>query len=407
MRASTTRISTIQKHRALFILPGLVLLFQFAVPAWLAAQSAASWPSDAVKQEVNQHALKLWSKILVHCGDSYYYSGSGLDNRTQTGKPLEFSNGVNANVAEYKGVTFFIEPPPPRSMADRLNAKDGGFEEEGYAIMASEAFRAGSMFSKKWYAWQNGPLSGAAPGAEIRAGHGMEALARSLINLFQFPGTTGSLVVRMSKKQGKWYYSFWGTMDYISRAEDDLLDTGVTNNGAPVNLADCGSMPEQEVAPVAGARSPSATYSADDFIKLIPDALRKAAADRGLDPNAYDKELQFVSAAIKTCAQITPQMATDPARPERDAVVWSKYGKQYGICTTITSVDASVEAGNPHGFSADPSRPRTNDVMIRIGQPVGQHYKDGKGFEVSISVLYDKTPLFDSVNIGQDSQPRP
>jgi hypothetical protein len=164
--------------------------------------------------------------------------------------------------------------------------------------------------------------------------------------------------------------------------------------------------PQSSGAITSGKISES-MFTAAEFVALLPDALRKAAVDRGLDLHAYDKELQFVSDAIKTCAQITPQMATDPARPERDAAVWSKYGKQYGICTTITSVDASVEAGNPHGSSADPNRPRTNDVMIRIGQPVGQHYKDGKGFEVSISVLYDKTPLFDSVNIGQDSQPRP
>ncbi|HEX4007048.1 MAG TPA: hypothetical protein VHX60_12810 [Acidobacteriaceae bacterium] len=160
----------------------------------------------------------------------------------------------------------------------------------------------------------------------------------------------------------------------------------------------------------------TATYSADEFAELLPGMLRKAAVAHGLDSHAWDKEIDYISSAVKTCAQITPQMAAGSG-PKADPLIWHTYGQEYQICQGLDSYrhmylrrgggeDVSMASGRVQGspYMTHPYRP---DVGLRIYQPglarpMGEEWRwDGeKGFRLSVNVLADSegdSAQFDTV----------
>ena len=244
----------------------VLLCLALATPARLSGQevqASGAWPSEQQKKEAEEHARILWSKILTRCGDSYYYTGSGLDNLTMTGQPFPFSSGPDANITEFRDVTFDVHPSGAVSTADEMNAAGNGMEEAETTSLLSMVYRVGNTTSGTWSNFLEGPLS---PLSDI-------AVARAAVNpavpgstaghlippLAGFAGAAGVITVHMQKKNGQWSYSLGGFMGYITRSEADLMasdDDGPSHepivtahdaavrmayrsNGAPIHRVTC------------------------------------------------------------------------------------------------------------------------------------------------------------------------
>jgi len=159
------------------------------------------------------------------------------------------------------------------------------------------------------------------------------------------------------------------------------------------------------------------TFTADEFAREVATSLRKAATDHGLGPSGYDKEIDYVASAVKTCAGISPAMAT------HGAIIGRTYGEKYLICQGMDAAkhnyrpfhtvgwleDASWVTNNPH--PAQPNRP--DNVLFVIFQP-GENlslggrkpevrgWNEGKGFNVSVAIASDNDALLWNVHIDRD-----
>ncbi|MGA2982943.1 MAG: hypothetical protein ABSG32_03970 [Terriglobia bacterium] len=133
------------------------------------------------------------------------------------------------------------------------------------------------------------------------------------------------------------------------------------------------------------------TYTAEEFATLLPAIIRKATVAHGFNSHGYDKEVDYITAAVKTFAQITPEMAAG------GQFIWRRYGQEYQICEGLDSYrhmyfrggqfeDVSWASGNVQGtpYAIHPTR---HDVGLRIFQPPGHSWTDGKGFYLSVKIL--------------------
>jgi TonB family protein len=130
-----------------------------------------------------------------------------------------------------------------------------------------------------------------------------------------------------------------------------------------------------------------ATYTANQFASLLPGVLDKAAIAHGLGPHGYDREADYIIAAVKTCSQITPEMAASPG-------IWRRYGQEYQICESLDSArhmyvpggeDISMASGK---FTVSPyfTHPTRPDVWSRMYQLQGRQWGEGKGFYLSVGI---------------------
>lgn len=384
--------------------------------------TSQGWPSSNLQREAGTHAQQFWSTMLTKCGNGYYFA----DNQTPPGYKTSFTSADVEDIVEYVDVTFVLLPPRSTSMAERLDAEDAGLEEAGYAVLLPTIGRSGNMVTQKWGKRVDGPLSGGPSNPFRQSAGDPNATARSLIAGIQYPGIKGPLVVKMHKKKGEWFYDFWGLWVNKSMPQDEL--TSIAQKGAHINCAGMvqrDSNPKSSVFDLAPSQSPDSPtsavraakianksqgqkseYSADDFTSDLTNILRKAAVDRGLTPDGYDKEIDYIANAVKTCAQITPQLAASVPYNQihHTELIWYKLGKQFGICQSlaVVGIDTSVESGNGHGSPEDLNHPRNRDVMLKIYQPEGQLWRDGKGFYVSVDILYESPSLLRDVRILQN-----
>ena len=130
-----------------------------------------------------------------------------------------------------------------------------------------------------------------------------------------------------------------------------------------------------------------ATYTVNQFASLLPGVLDKAAVAHGLGSHGYEKEVDYIIDAVKTCAQITPEMAASPG-------IWRRYGQEYQICESLDSYrhiyvgggeDTSMASGR---FRVSPyfTHPTRPDVWVRIYQLQGHQWAEGKGFYLSVGI---------------------
>ena len=152
----------------------------------------------------------------------------------------------------------------------------------------------------------------------------------------------------------------------------------------------------------------SATYTADQLATALPGILHKAAVGHGLDSHAYDKEIDYIVSAVKTCATITPAMAAMSPSPDipkytkvdqrkGDINVAMKYGDQYSICqpnfngarrTYIGEfTDVSFASGNSHVSPGESVHAANSDVFMSLGQSGDHLWREGKGFDLSLRLL--------------------
>jgi hypothetical protein len=80
---------------------------------------------------------------------------------------------------------------------------------------------------------------------------------------------------------------------------------------------------------------PQFAGSAEEFAAALPGFLQKAAQAAGFDAPAYEKESAFVIDYVRTCAQITPEMAAQATW--HGQVVTRNIGPQYAICQSGAS----------------------------------------------------------------------
>ena len=107
---------------------------------------------------------------------------------------------------------------------------------------------------------------------------------------------------------------------------------------------------------------PQFSGTVDEFAAAFPGFLQRAVLARGLDPRNYEKEAGFIVGAVRTCAQIPPQMVSSVTDPYR-RVHFEKLGEQYRICqhggNISYQVKQNVDRVNPNVWlSFTPSRDR-------------------------------------------------
>jgi hypothetical protein len=142
---------------------------------------------------------------------------------------------------------------------------------------------------------------------------------------------------------------------------------------------------------------------------MVPGILREAAVKHGLAADAYDKEIEFATNVVKTCAQIQPWMAedssSDPAGPKKDVYSIARtYGQQYMICQKLDSakhmyftgsgVDGVAHLAEDISMSSNqqtgpPSwvHPGHPDVGLGIYQSADHLWSEGKGFYLVLEVV--------------------
>lgn len=112
---------------------------------------------------------------------------------------------------------------------------------------------------------------------------------------------------------------------------------------------------------------PKFTGTADQFAAALPGFLQKAAAVAGFDANAFAKESAFVIDSVRTCREITPEMATQATNPMGHRVVTRTLGQQYVVCQFGGGTDTNAQY------------PDTRiELQLETGE--GENYRQGKGF---------------------------
>ena len=198
---------------------------------------APRWPSEELHAEARAHAAILWSRILNHCGQYFYYGGSGLDGHTPDGQPQEFSV-PGGDIVEYRDVRTGVIPPPSLSAAEQLNSE--GVEQMGTAVMVSKVYRLGGTAALKWGPFSNGPLSDIPASWLANPGSLTSVFAKQIGPLAGEPGFGGSIVVHMARKNGRWFYSTVPEIGYLGSPEEGLKI--FPKNWKQVK---CGAMPDQ------------------------------------------------------------------------------------------------------------------------------------------------------------------
>lgn len=206
------------------------------------AQSAATtpqWPSRRLEAEANRQAEILWGRILTHCGESYYYAGSGLDDFTMNGQQRAYGNGLGGDITEYRDVRFIVLPPGAQSAAEQLNESDEGSQEGGTAVLLSKFYRSGDRETHRWSPWVDGPLS-KAPAGSLSNPQALGALyAASFTSAAAastgIAGSEGLIAVHMQQVHGQWQYKLVGHTGSTTRAEY-ALTSGIQRPFACENL---------------------------------------------------------------------------------------------------------------------------------------------------------------------------
>lgn len=162
-------------------------------------------------------------------------------------------------------------------------------------------------------------------------------------------------------------------------------------------ISECGFQP----APQAPAKKSSLQTltnrryagTVEGFAPELPGFVRRAATVMGLRPEDYGKETAFIAAAVRTCAQITPQMYASMGRIGRPD--FSKIGAEYKVCNPRTEVSDVLNPG-----ISGPARRGIEMEMSGIGRGLPG---DDRGFSVVVSFSIQNGDSATYRNIGFDN----
>jgi hypothetical protein len=116
--------------------------------------------------------------------------------------------------------------------------------------------------------------------------------------------------------------------------------------------------------------------TAEAFAAAFPGFLQRAAPTTGFDAETSRKDAAFIAQVVRTCSQITPQMAKS-ATGKYGEMILAKLGDQYKDCLInfgYTNVSERLGTYNKETERA---------VMLHI-DPVGPHgWREGQGFWVT------------------------
>ena len=113
--------------------------------------------------------------------------------------------------------------------------------------------------------------------------------------------------------------------------------------------------------------------SAEGFGTAFPGFVQRAAAVSGLNAKDYEKDIAYIIATIRTCAEITPEMA----KKMKNMFDLKSLGSQYDVCRSLTAVSAQLAGRN---FNAMSQR-----GLLLYLTPVGA-WGDGQGFVAAVVV---------------------
>jgi hypothetical protein len=148
------------------------------------------------------------------------------------------------------------------------------------------------------------------------------------------------------------------------------------------------------------------TGTVEGFATKFPEFFRRALAASGLEVSDVERTISYVIDAVRTCAQITPEMEKEKgAFQPNGRQEWGgriggtealeMLGLQYKVCKKAGPVPTVSTAGNL-------SVTRVIDLSIR---PVGARWIDGKGFKVQVAfseVDHDGDHLAGRLQSGAD-----
>ncbi len=113
--------------------------------------------------------------------------------------------------------------------------------------------------------------------------------------------------------------------------------------------------------------------TADGFIAAFPGFMERAAPATGFDPEKEKKDVAFVQGVVRTCSQITPQMAQSVTTRNVESI--AELGSQYKDCLGYINVSQRVGT-----YNKDSER----GVMLSVSYAGDHGWRDGKGFWVTV-----------------------
>jgi hypothetical protein len=158
-----------------------------AVSLWISALAfTTEAPARAAPgSPTGAAAGQLWSRLLAHCGESYFYAGSVFDH---SGMLSDVGAGNNPSVIEFRGVKF--NPVPIRvTDAERLN----GISARARVTMFAHVYRVDGGD------WEDGP--------DLRPRNINDVSGLALQNIVSDAGEMGaggSMAFELIQFKGKW-----------------------------------------------------------------------------------------------------------------------------------------------------------------------------------------------------------
>jgi len=93
---------------------------------------------------------------------------------------------------------------------------------------------------------------------------------------------------------------------------------------------------QAQPSPVQALSKRTFAGTVDEFAAVLPQFVEQAAYATHSDPTIYDKEIAFITDAVRTCSHITPDMYTSALRASaakrKRLDLGDYYGEQYRVC---------------------------------------------------------------------------
>jgi hypothetical protein len=115
--------------------------------------------------------------------------------------------------------------------------------------------------------------------------------------------------------------------------------------------------------------------TAEAFATAFPGFLQRAAPTSGFDAETSQTDAAFIARVVRTCAQITPQLALSVTEKNSGRELLPQLGDQYRNCFGFINVSDKLK-----NYKKETERA----VMLTI-DPIGPHgWRDGQGFWVTV-----------------------
>ncbi len=131
------------------------------------------------------------------------------------------------------------------------------------------------------------------------------------------------------------------------------------------------------VTPLQNLPNRRYTGTVDGFANDFPAFVQRAAQAMSLNPNDYGKEIDFALKAIRTCAQITPEMARQSAAHNFGQVSLSKLGDQYKFCQTVMGFRNISDEVKTYNKGLE------RGIQLQVN-PHNGDWKSGQGLDVRV-----------------------